>query len=440
MSEHHEREDDGGIAMSAVEFDVRAGRYQVLTLLCISAAVAYVQRAALSVPAEEIARDLKFTNLAKDMGAIQSAWYLAYALMQVPSGWLADRFGSRSALAIFTVAWSMATLLSAFANGFYSLLFLWGLMGAAQAGAFPCAAKALGRIFPEAERARSTGLLAAGMTIGGAIAPVLAAYCLQGLTGPAQQLGVERWRLLLMAYAIPGILWTGFFLWIVTLTKLPSVDVSQSNSALRWSTMLRSLPLMLLCGQQFFRAAGMVFFTTWFPTFLQKTRGVSQLDSGILTTVAGIGGVVGSLTGGYFSDWLLKKTGNPRLSRQGIAVVGMSCCALLILLSYFVKDTYQSITLISLGAFFATFGGVSGYAVAISYGGRHVATVFSTMNMFGNFGASLFPLTAGWLVAQTENWNLILFLFAGVMAIDAVCWALLNPRGTIFGDEQDGSH
>jgi len=405
MSEHHEREDDGGIAKSAVEFDVRAGRYQVLTLLCISAAVAYVQRAALSVPAEEIARDLKFTNLAKDMGAIQSAWYF-----------------------------------SAFANGFYSLLFLWGLMGAAQAGAFPCAAKALGRIFPEAERARSTGLLAAGMTIGGAIAPVLAAYCLQGLTGPAQQLGVERWRLLLMAYAIPGILWTGFFLWIVTLTKLPSVDVSQSTSALRWSTMLRSLPLMLLCGQQFFRAAGMVFFTTWFPTFLQKTRGVSQLDSGILTTVAGIGGVVGSLTGGYFSDWLLKKTGNPRLSRQGIAVVGMSCCALLILLSYFVKDTYQSITLISLGAFFATFGGVSGYAVAISYGGRHVATVFSTMNMFGNFGASLFPLTAGWLVAQTENWNLILFLFAGVMAIDAVCWALLNPRGTIFGDEQDGSH
>jgi len=435
MSEHGERDKDGDLDQGAGETDVRAGRYQVLTLLCISAAVAYVQRAALSVPAEEIASDLKFANLAKDMGAIQSAWYLAYALMQVPSGWLADRLGSRSALVIFTVAWSMATLLSAFANGFYSLLFLWGLMGAAQAGAFPCAAKALGRIFPEAERARSTGLLAAGMTIGGAIAPVLAAYCLEGLTGPAQRLGVERWRLLLMAYAIPGILWTGGFLWIITRTKLPSAEVSKSTSRVRWSKMLGSVPLMLLCGQQFFRAAGMVFFTTWFPTFLQKTRGVSQLDSGILTTVAGIGGVVGSLTGGYFSDWLLKKTGNPRLSRQGIAVVGMSSCALLILMSYFVADTYQSITLISLGAFFATFGGVSGYAVAISYGGRHVATVFSTMNMFGNFGASLFPLTAGWLVAQTENWNLILFLFAGVMAIDAVCWALLNPRGTIFGDE-----
>jgi MFS family permease len=201
--------------------------------------------------------------------------------------------------------------------------------------------------------------------------------------------------------------------------------------------MLSSLPLGLLCAQQFFRAAGMVFFTTWFPTFLQKTRGVSQLDSGILTTVAGIGGVVGSLTGGFCSDWILKKTGSQRLSRQGIAIAGMSACAILIVLSYYVQDTHQSIALITLGAFCATFGGVSGYTVAIGFGGKNVATVFSTMNMFGNIGAALFPLTAGWLVAKTGNWNLILFLFAGVMAIDAVCWALLNPQGTLFGDQNE---
>lgn len=414
------------------------GRYLVLALLCASAAIAYIQRAALSVPAEEIARDLNFSNLAKDMGAIQSAWYFAYALMQIPSGWFADRLGSRRALAIFTLAWSTATLLSGFASGFYSLLVLWGVMGAAQAGAFPCAAKALGRIFPESERARSTGLLAAGMTIGGAIAPMLAAYFLQGLTEQAKGWGLERWRLLLMAYAIPGVIWTFLFLGLVSRKMLPSEEENkEQRTPVDWSRMWRSVPLALLCGQQFFRAAGMVFFTTWFPTFLQKARGVSMLDSGILTTVAGIGGVVGSLTGGFFSDWLLKKTGNARLSRQGIAVVGMGCCSVLILLSYFVRDTNQSIALISLGAFFATFGGVSGYAVAISFGGKNVATVFSTMNMFGNFGAALFPLTAGWLVAQTGNWNLILFLFAGVMAIDAVCWAMLNPRGTLFGDQDE---
>lgn len=426
------------------EMVVHQGRYQVLALLCISAAIAYVQRAALSVPASEIAGDLEFADLARDMGWIQSAWYFSYGLMQIPSGWLADRLGSRRALAIFSVVWSLATLLTAFVTDFVSLLVMWSLMGAAQAGAFPCAAKALGRIFPETERARATGLLASGMTLGGAIAPVMTAMILQSLTAWADAWGIDRWRLLLGAYAVPGVLWTAVFLGLVSLRKLPAgakssaSNTSAANVPVDWSRLLRSWPLGLLCAQQFFRAAGMVFFMTWFPTFLQKTRDVTLLGSGVLTTVAGIGGVVGSLTGGFFSDWLLLRTGNKRLSRQGIAVVGMGLCSLLIVASYFVSDVQQSIALITLGAFCATFGGVSGYTVAISFGGRQVATVFSTMNMFGNLGAALFPLTAGWLVAQTGNWNLILFLFVFVMAIDALCWAFLNPQGTLFGDEHEG--
>ena len=243
--------------------------------------------------------------------------------------------------------------------------------------------------------------------------------------------------MLLAAYSIPGILWTVAFLLVVSDKKLPAAEsASTVRAPVDWSRMFRSAPLALLCAQQFFRAAGMVFFMTWFPTFLQKTRGVSQLDSGILTTVAGVGGVLGSLSGGFASDWLLLRTGNARLSRQGIAVLGMASCSLLIVGSYFIRDVNQSIALITVGAFCATFGGVSGYTVAISFGGRHVATVFSTMNMCGNMGAALFPITAGWLVAQTGNWNLILFLFAAIMAIDAVCWALLNPRGTLFGNER----
>ena len=418
--------------------EVHGSRYFVLIFLCGSAAIAYIQRAAISVPATEISSQLQFKDLARDMGWIQSAWYFAYGLMQIPSGWLADRLGSRRALSIFTMIWSTATLLTAFVQDFHSLIIMWSLMGAAQAGAFPCAAKAIGRIFPETERARATGLLAGGMSIGGAIAPFLTAIVLQWLSPAAESVRVDRWRLLLAAYDIPGIVWTVAFLAIVTHGKLPASDRAISVRApVDWSKMIRSWPLALLCGQQFFRAAGMVFFMTWFPTFLQKTRDVSQLNSGLLTTIAGVGGVIGSLTGGFFSDWLLKRTSNPRLSRQGIAVVGMGLCSLLIVASYFVRDVSSSIALISLGAFCATFGGVSGYTVAISFGGRHVATVFSTMNMFGNMGAALFPVTAGWLVARTNNWNLILFLFAAVMAIDALCWALLNPQGTLFGDPDE---
>jgi MFS family permease len=416
--------------------EANEARFAVLAFLCVSAMIAYVQRAALSVPATEIAGDLKFQDLARDMGYVQSAWYFAYALMQIPGGRIADRLGSRRALSIFSVLWSLATFGAAFAAGFWSLVALWALMGAAQAGAFPCAAKALGQIFPESQRARATGFLASGMMIGGAIAPVMTATFLQSIVPLSTQIGIDRWRLLLGIYAIPGVLWSVVFLATISPRNLPDgIAVARSRAAVPWAKLFTDRSLALLCGQQFFRAAGMVFFLTWFPTFLQKTRGVDLMASGILTTVAGIGGVIGSLSGGFFSDRLYQKTGNARLSRQGIAIAGMSACSLLIVASYFASDVRTSIALISVGAFCASFGGVSGYTVAISYGGTQVATVFSTMNMCGNFGAALFPVTAGKLVAVTGNWNLILFLFAGIMAIDAVCWALLNPRGTFSGDE-----
>jgi MFS family permease len=411
-------------------------RYSILTMLCGAAAVAYVQRAGLSVPAKEIAEDLAFEDLAKQMGWIQSAWYFSYALLQIPSGWFADRYGSRRSLALLCVVWSVATFFAGFAQGFWSLLILWAIMGAAQAGAFPSAAKAIGQLFPDTERARASGMLASGMAVGGAIAPVLTAWLLEVMTPLESALQTDRWRVLLAAYAIPGLIWTGLFLFLVPERRLPLVRQSKATSQrIDWGRMLTSGSLLLLCAQQFFRAAGMVFFMTWFPTFLQKTRGVSSLESGVLTTIAGVGGVLGSLSGGFASDWLLKVTGNSRISRQGIAVVGMGICSVLIVLSWFVADVRSSIALISLGAFCATFGGVSGYTVAIRFGGRQVATVFSAMNMCGNIGAALFPITAGWLVARTGNWNLILFLFAGIMAVDSVCWAILNPRGTLFDDE-----
>ena len=57
------------------------------------------------------------------------------------------------------------------------------------------------------------------------------------------------------------------------------------------------------------------------------------------------------------------------------------------------------------------------------------------MNMCGNFGSMLFPITAGWLVKRFDNnWNMMMFYFAGIMAVDALCWTLINPRGSLFPD------
>ncbi len=306
-------------------------RYRILAFLWFIAMVAYIQRAAISVPLPEIGRDLGLTNPIRQLGLLQSAWFLSYALFQLPSGWLADRIGGRRGLMLFVVLAALATGLAGASRGYWELLTAWTVMGALQAGLFPCAVKSIGRIFSEHERARASGLLGCGMLAGGAIAPVLTAWLLGVLTETADRLAVDRWRLCLMLYAVPGILWAIVFRFGSLFADLDApLTVAARAEPVAWGRVLASWPLRLLCLQQFLRAAGMVFFLTWFPTFLRETRGVSMLESGLLTTYAGAAAMLGSVSGGFFSDWLLKRTGQKRLSRQGIAVAGMASCAICI--------------------------------------------------------------------------------------------------------------
>src|SRR5262245_43145228 len=112
-------------------------RYLVLFWLCAAAVIAYVHRNSLG-PAESIIRkDLGLTK--SDMGAVLSSFFWGYALFQVPSGWLADRWGTRRLLSILALIWSLTTAATPLADGFVSLITLRFISGSAQAGLFSCA-------------------------------------------------------------------------------------------------------------------------------------------------------------------------------------------------------------------------------------------------------------------------------------------------------------
>ena len=411
-------------------------RYAILTFLWAVALVAYVQRSAISVPLQEIGRDLAvqntwFGDATRALGFLQSAWHFGYALLQSPAGRLADRIGGRRAIVLLAILWSLATAVTGLARSYWELVAAWTLMGALQAGVFPCAVRSLGQVFGEKERARASGWLGAGMLAGGAVAPVLTAGLLERFAPWSAAEGIAGWRICLVLYCLPGLAWAAAY-WLGTRSAGLDAPVSAEYRSAATVRALADPSLLLLCGQQFLRAAAMIFFVTWFPTFLRETRGVSLMQSGLLTTYAGVAAMLGVICGGYASDWLLARTGSKRIARQLLAAVAMATCAVLIVLSYFVADVNAAIALISAGAFIACFGGVAGYTVAIDYGGERVGTVFGAMNMAGSFGAMLFPVTVGWLVSATGTWNAALFTFAALMAIDAVLWALLNPREFLF--------
>lgn len=415
-------------------------RYFVLAWLCAAAMIAYICRQSIGVAESTIRFDTGLNKL--QMGWVMSAFFWSYALSQIPTGWLGHRFGSRRMLPLVAASWSVATGAMGLAIGLPLLLASRIANGISQAGLFPAAVNTVSRWFPSHERATASGMLGAFMGVGGAA----------GVAMTGALLSVLDWRWIFLIYSLIGLIWAhGFYAWFrewprdhprVNAAELATIEAGQAKQAVAdpdgeyeptpWLAMLASPAMWWICGQQFCRAAGEIFFASWFATYLQEARGVTILQSGLLTMLPIVGRVAGGLLGGVLSDWVLRRTGSLAWARKGVAAISLGMCAVLVLSALAVEDATLAVLLISLGATCASFAGACAYTITMDMGGRHVPVVFSTMNMIGNFGAASFPLAAAWLRVATGNWNAVLVVFGGLYVVAALCWLMLNTRRPIF--------
>ncbi|MDA1054056.1 MAG: MFS transporter [Planctomycetota bacterium] len=427
-------------------------RFTVTAWLAMAAVLAYLCRNSLPVAEKALRIELGITE--EQMGFLLGpAFFWTYALAQIPTAWLGERFGSRRCLPAFATAWSLATAALALASGFGLLLMSRLGNGIAQGGIFPCATRTIALWNPQTGRALPSGLLGAAMSVGGAIGAGLTGWLL-GRHMPA--------KYVLAIFAVPGLLWAiGFWWWFRERPEEhPSVNGAECTliaegrttkpskgggfDAGMWLRLTTSPAACLICGQQFFRAGGYAFFTSWFATYLMETRGVSTAQSGFLTALPLIATVIGSTLGGITSDAVFRATRSLALARKGLAVGSLTLCAGLVFSAFFVADPTTAVSVISCGAFLAAFAGPCAYTVTIDMGGNNVAPLFSTMNMIGNFGAGLMP----WMVPRFKtwieetpsllarcdgnSWNAVLVLFAVAYLGAAICWGLLNTNGTVF--------
>ncbi|EMI21020.1 Major facilitator superfamily MFS-1 [Rhodopirellula maiorica SM1] len=415
-------------------------RYRTLTWLTLAAALAYLCRNAVGVAESTVREDLGFSL--EQSGWFMGAFFWTYSLFQVPSGWLAERWGTRITLSSFAFAWSVATFGIGVAPGFGLLIIAQLVMGVAQAGIFPASCNSIGHWMPLGQRSLSCGILAAGMQVGAILA--------SGLTGVL--IAPWGWRWVFVGFAVPGILWSlGFYLRFrndpaqdsrVNASELALIHAARSpvdmadaeEPVSEWRELLaiaRSPVMFWLCGQQICRGSGYMFFASWFPTFLQETRGVSVAESGYLQGLVLTGTLTGSLFGGTLVDWIWRRTGSLRLSRSGVGASFLAACAVLILAAWFVQNAMLAVALLSLGSFLAALAGPCAFAATIDIGGPRVPQVFGLMNMVGNLAAAACPILVGYLFQWTSNWNLVLLLFAGVYLTGAVCWGFVDPQKQI---------
>ena len=419
-------------------------RYGVLAALCVGAAIAYIQRNSIGVAEEAIREDLSLDK--HSMGWVMSAFFLTYALLQLPTGWLGRVLGTRRALSGFVTIFSAAAGVFALAAGFPMLLTARLAMGASQSGIFPCSVNSIAHWMPPNRLSLSSGLLGSFMSVGGALGAMLMGVLLLNL----------GWRMSYAVLCLPGLLFAAwFYAWFrdapqehasVNRTEMeliggaarsavagPGRDSMSISEPTPWRRILTNVPVLALCGQQVFRAVGYMFFASWFATYLRETRGVEDLEVGILNSLPLLAVVVGSPLGGTLADWVLGRTGSRRWSRQGVAAGSMLACFGLILVSYPVEDPWVAVLLISAGAFCAAFAGPCAYTATIDMGGRHVTMIFSLMNMAGNIGAFVFPILVPYLlnedpeVSGSGNWDLVLFTFAGMYLLAALCWLAADP-------------
>ena len=412
-------------------------RHIALAGLCIAALLAYVTRNALGVAESTVRADLGITK--DQSGWLMSLFFWPYALCQIPATWVGQRIGSRCAMPIFGVLWSLAS--AGLAAGSYVIMLIMRVfMGVSQAGLVPVGMGAMARWFPRAEQGIASGSFAGAMSLGGVIVAPLTAWLVVKC----------GWRWAFALCAVPGIVWAAWFrgwfrdrpaghagvneaeVQLIQSGAPESASSAATGNVVPWAQILTSPAMFWMCAQQCFRAAGYIFFSTWFATYLQEARGVKIISSGLLTMLPLLADVAGSLLGGAVSDAVLRRTGSVRLARKGLSIVAMLACALLTFSAWFCSDVLVIVLVISAGTFCAAVGNPCSCAITMNMGGEHVATVMSMMNMSGNLGAALFPLAVPWLLRATGSWNAVLIGFATLYVAAAVCWLMLKTERSVI--------
>lgn len=417
---------------------VRIGvRHQVLAFTVALAAVTYLDRVCIAQTATAMMRDLKLTE--KQMGFVFSAFTLAYALFELPTGAWGDRIGTRRVLTRIVVWWSSFTIATAAAFSYTSLLTVRFLFGMGEAGAFPNVSKTFSRWFPVAERGTAQGIFFMGAHLGGGLTPLLVSALLH----------VMPWRLIFVTFGLVGFVWA--FAWsrwfrddpadhpAVTKEERALIEAGRKPEPphhLDMATLRHILSdrnLVALCLMYFTQAYGFYFNITWLPIYLEKARGFSAGQLGLLAGLPLILSAVADLFGGVTTDRLTRAFG-PRVGRCGVGGGALVIAGVSLAAGAAVENPWVSALLIAIAGAAASFLLGAAWGVCIDIAGPHAGLVTATMNTAGQTGAVLSPIVLPFFLAHSPgDWATPLYIAGGLYLAGAACWLLVDPRRPIRG-------
>ena len=405
-------------------------RHRVAAMTVLLGMITYLDRTCISVTAPNVMKDLGLTQI--QMSFVFSAFTLAYAIFEIPSGWWGDRFGTRRVLTRIVTWWSVFTMLTGAAWNYTALLVTRFLFGAGEAGCWPNVTRTLSRWFPLAERGTAQGLFFMGANLAGGLTPLLVTALL----------GRMSWRLLFVMFGSVGFMWAA--LWhhwfrdepaqhpavsaceLEWIEKGRTIDTERRNGDTPWKSLLANRTTALICLMYFTETYGFNFYVTWLPTYLKNVRGFASVSLGLFAGLPLAFSVLAVLFGGLVTDQLTTRFGL-RIGRASIGGAGLLAAGACMMAGTFTANPYSSALLIALGAAASNFMLPAAWGSCVDLGGRHAGTLSAVMNTSGQIGGVLSPMIVGVSVQWFGSWNAPLYLTAALYVLGAICWGWIDP-------------
>jgi ACS family glucarate transporter-like MFS transporter len=373
---------------------MNTGRWRVVTVLFFLAFLTIVDRVSISAAKNDMAADLGISDLS--FGLVFGAFAVGYAVCMAPSGWAGDALGPRRFLSLIVALWSLFSVATGLVRALPALIAVRLLFGAAEAGAFPTAARAIYNWLPVKERGLALGLLNTGSRLGAAF----------GLAVISWLITRTGWRAAFFLLGTVGVLWAVW--WYAWFRDHPARTAIQEEAvraeppgAFRWRSLLSGDAALILA--QYF-ASNFTFFIcfSWLLPYLRTRFGLPAGQAGIYASVPLYFGAVATWTGGLTVDWLYR-TGRPRLSRRLPAMAGFALASAGLLAAGYVTSPVSFILFFALTTFGVDFTLSPSWTVCSDVAGARTGTLSGAMNTMGALGSFSASICFPWLLGLTGD-------------------------------------
>lgn len=377
-------------------------KYVIIILLFLGWSIGNFDRFFMNYAILGISKDLQLS--ASQTGIVLSSFFAGYALMQIPGGWLADRFGFRKIIIMAVFAWSVFTIISGMAWSFISLILIRFLFGLGEGSFFPSASKGIASWFPQNERSRAMSFMLTSGTIMGVITPIIGTQSMQTI----------GWRMIFYIAGAIGILVALLYVFFLKnrtdstagRTENPSINKAPLRDVLKtpiiWNLFIAYFAIYAV-------QWGLM---AWMPTYLVEARNLDLTSVGYISAIPAVAGIIAMLGSGYILDKL------PEGKDKVIAAVFAVLTAVFLYLMAFAPNiamfaVYQSVVTV-----FMSFNIILIISAPLKMLSEEVVgTANGFINTGAQFAGVLTPMLIGFLVDAFDGSYTVAFIMLIMFAL-----------------------